>query len=137
VLLAEGARRVAGVAGVGGVGEATDALASLVDWQVSFALDHPALITVHERDLASLPEDARHRVRLLQRQYVELWVSVLQECDGGTPDAARARAHALFGLINSTPHAPRLPRAEMEALLRSMALAAALPGTPDEGPHPT
>jgi len=130
VLLSEGARRVAGVE------DAALALASLVDWQVSFALDHPALITVHERDLASLPEAARHRVRLLQRQYVELWVAVLERCDGGSPDAARARAHALFGLINSTPHAPRLPRPELEALLRSMALAAALPAQPAQDGRP-
>ncbi len=122
VLLAEGRRRVDAEPA------AAAALASLVDWQVSFALDHPALITVHERDLASLPGEDSHRVRLLQRQYVELWVDVLLRCEPSlSAETARARAHALFGLINSTPHTPRLPRTQLAPLLRSMALAAALP----------
>jgi hypothetical protein len=45
-----------------------------------------------------------------------------------TADAAdcRARAHAVFGLINSTPHsAGRVPRPAMAALLAGMAEAAA------------
>ena len=40
--------------------------------------------------------------------------------------ACRARAHAVFGLINSTPHsAGRLGRPAMAALLADMAGAAA------------
>jgi hypothetical protein len=43
----------------------------------------------------------------------------------GVP-ACRARAHAVFGLINSTPHsAGRVSRAAMAELLAAMALAAA------------
>jgi hypothetical protein len=42
---------------------------------------------------------------------------------------ARAAAHAVFGLINSTPHSRYLDRAEMAELLRGMALAA-LTGQP-------
>ena len=42
-------------------------------------------------------------------------------------EACRARAHAVFGLINSTPHsAGRLDRDETAALLAAMAEAAAL-----------
>jgi len=44
-------------------------------------------------------------VRDLQRQYVEVWVAVLSQMlpaqDG---PRLRMRAHAAFGLINSTPH---------------------------------
>jgi hypothetical protein len=45
-----------------------------------------------------------------------------------TSDAAtnRVRAHAVFGLVNSTPHsAGRLPRRRTAALLAAMAEAAA------------
>ena len=40
-------------------------------------------------------------------------------------DVARGTAHALFGLINSTPRTQRLARHQLEPLLRTMALAAA------------
>ncbi|RBY93570.1 TetR/AcrR family transcriptional regulator [Blastococcus sp. TF02-8] len=102
-------------------------LRALVDFQVQFALDNPALIVVHDRDLASLPENEAGQVRRLQRRYVEVWVAVLARLHPGAEAAAcRARAHAVFGLINSTPHsAGRLDRAAMAALLTSMAWAAA------------
>lgn len=119
VLLDEAQARVA--AG----GSPADLLAALVDWQVRFALDHPALITVHERDLASLPDDDRRRVRRLQRTYVELWVDVLRGAlPQGDRERTRAAAHAAIGLINSTPHSARLDRPAMAALLRDMALGA-------------
>ncbi|MGY1914225.1 SACE_7040 family transcriptional regulator [Blastococcus sp. SYSU DS0973] len=102
-------------------------LRALIDFQVEFALDNPALIVVHDRDLTSLPDSEAGQVRRLQRRYVEVWVAVLARLH---PDAAaaacRARAHAVFGLINSTPHsAGRLDRTAMAALLRGMAWAAA------------
>src|SRR3954452_10440221 len=102
-------------------------LRALVDFQVDFALDNPALITVHDRDLGSLPDADAAQVRRLQRRYVEVWVTVLARLHP-TADAAtcRARAHAVFGLINSTPHsAGRLDRAATARLLADMAWAAA------------
>lgn len=121
-LLAGGSRRVA----------AADAdpaaqLRALVEFQVEFALDNPALITVHDRDLGSLADADAAQVRRLQRRYVEVWVAVLARLHP-TSDAAacRARAHAVFGLINSTPHsAGQLDRPAMAALLTRMAEAAA------------
>ena len=102
-------------------------LRALVAFQVDFALDNPALITVQDRDLGALSEADARRVRQLQRRYVEEWVTVLQRLHPDAPTAAcRARAHAVFGLINSTPHsAGRLPRPAMAALLTEMAVAAA------------
>jgi hypothetical protein len=41
-----------------------------------------------------------------------------------TEPGARAAAHAVFGLINSTPHSAYLDRAQMAELLYRMALAA-------------
>ena len=63
-----------------------------------------------------------------QRRYVEEWVAVLARLHPEASTAAcRARAHALFGLINSTPHsAGRVARPAMAGLLAEMAMAAAL-----------
>ncbi|MDQ4055728.1 MAG: TetR/AcrR family transcriptional regulator [Actinomycetota bacterium] len=99
------------------------ALSALVDWHVDFAVRQRALIVVQDRDWESLPTEARERVRALQRKYVDLWAAQLRAIDPGlalTP--ARSMAHAVFGLINSTPHSGRLPDAAMRALLRAMAL---------------
>jgi AcrR family transcriptional regulator len=103
-------------------------LRALIGFQVDFALDNPALITVQDRDLGSLQDDDAAQVRRLQRRYVEVWVAVLARLHP-TADAetCRARAHAVFGLINSTPHsAGRLDRPAMAALLTAMAQAAAI-----------
>jgi AcrR family transcriptional regulator len=102
-------------------------LRALIAFHVDFALDNPALITVQDRDLGSLGDADAAQVRRLQRRYVEVWVGVLARL---LPDAeaagCRARAHAVFGLINSTPHsAGRLGRPVMADLLIRMAWNAA------------
>lgn len=106
-------------------GAPRQALEALVDWHVEFAVGQRALIVVQDRDWESLPAEARDRVRALQRRYVDLWAAQLR---GVHPDLgltpARATAHAVFGLINSTPHSGRLPDPAMRDLLRRMALRA-------------
>jgi hypothetical protein len=87
------------------------------------------VIRVQDRDLDQLADDDRHRVRVLQRSYVELWVDVLGRVH---PDAdaagLRIRAHATFGLINSTPHsAAASSKAPVRSLLEEMALSALTP----------
>jgi AcrR family transcriptional regulator len=110
------------------VAEAADAhaaLRALVDWHVDFALHNRPLIVVQDRDWSSLPDDARERVRTLQRRYVELWVDQLRELHRELPPRrGRAMAHAAFGLINSTPHSAMLSETQMRALLEEMALRA-------------
>jgi len=97
-------------------------LRALVAFHVDFALDHPALIVVQDRDWSSLPGEAREQVRALQRSYVDLWAAQCRAVDPGlTPAESYARAHAAFGLINSTPHSALLPVPEMAVLLRRMA----------------
>lgn len=104
------------------------ALRALVRFQVEFALDQPALITVQARDLANLAEADRRQVRQLQRRYVEVWVEVIRQVSPGCDQATgRAAAHALFGLINSTPHGAVLDRPAMARLLEHMAIAAVAP----------
>lgn len=118
-LLAEGVRRAADP----DPGRALDAL---LHWHIAFALDNPALITVHERELDNVPEPQRHRIRRLQRAYVEEWVAVLRRQSPGLPDErTRAAVHACFGLLNSTPRsATGLGRAAMGDLLHTMARSA-------------
>ena len=111
-------------------GSAREAIEALVAWHVDFAVRHRPLIVVQDRDWASLPDEARERVRSLQRRYVGVWADRLREVHPGlSPKQARAAAHAAFGLINSTPHSARLPEEEMRTLLASMALRAL--GVPD------
>jgi AcrR family transcriptional regulator len=119
-LLEVGRERVASAGG-----DAGTALRALVDWHVDFALRHRPLIVVQDRDWESLPVEAREQVRTLQRSYVDLWAAELRQVAPGLSlSAARARAHAVFGLINSTPHSGRLPDDEMRAMLTDMALRA-------------
>ncbi len=97
-----------------------EALARLVDHHLAFSLSEPDLIRVQDRDLASLSPFALHQVRRLQRSYVELWVDQL--VPPLTREGARARAHAVFGLLNSTP---RIEDPALHApVLKQMALAA-------------
>ncbi len=118
-LLAEGERRV------GRAEDASAAVRALVDWHVDFALRHRALIVVQDRDWESLPDDAREKVRDLQRRYVDLWADQLRSRDTAlSAEESTAMAHVAFGLINSTPHSGRLADADMRALLTRMAEAA-------------
>ncbi|MFF0489776.1 TetR/AcrR family transcriptional regulator [Nocardia sp. NPDC004068] len=102
------------------------ALAGLVDFHLDFALGEPELIRIQDRDLENLPDSARRQVRRTQRRYVEVWVAVLRELRPDLPEAsARVQAHAVFGLLNSTPHsAPAAQANRARPILRAMALAA-------------
>jgi len=112
---------------VAGTEPGEDTLRALVDWHVEFALDNPALITIQFRDLDSLSEADRRKVRQLQRGYVEIWADAIRAAVPGTGEpTARSAAHAAFGLINSTPHSGRLGREGTGVLLRRMALGALL-----------
>ncbi|GAA1845276.1 TetR/AcrR family transcriptional regulator [Agromyces salentinus] len=90
--------------------DAASALRSLIAFHVDFALADADVIVVQDRELEQLDPGVRHDVRSLQRRYVEHWVATLAEL---RPDRAevelRFRAHAAFGLLNSTPHSARTP----------------------------
>ncbi|MEV0383730.1 TetR/AcrR family transcriptional regulator [Nonomuraea sp. NPDC050643] len=103
-----------------------ETLDALLNVQITFALEQPALITVHDRELGNVPEPARRQIRRLQRLYVEEWVTVLAELHPACPAARlRAATHAVFGLLNSTPYsAGELPAQDMRPLLHAMARAA-------------
>ncbi|MCO5294169.1 MAG: TetR/AcrR family transcriptional regulator [Homoserinimonas sp.] len=118
--LLEGGRRVVSDHQGGG------ALEGLVAFHVDFALKNPDVIQVQDRELGQLAEQDRHEVRTLQRRYVELWVGVLSDLQPETAtEVLRARAHAVFGLLNSTPHSGQgIDRSTLRAELEQMALAA-------------
>lgn len=120
-LLAEGRSRSETAA------TADEALAALIDWHIEFALGHPALIVIQEREWANLDSDGRRDVRALQLAYVDIWVDTVQHLRADL-DATEARAvvQATFGLINSTPHSARISAAVMAARLARMARAALL-----------
>ncbi|MFF5444545.1 TetR/AcrR family transcriptional regulator [Streptomyces sp. NPDC012888] len=116
-LLTGGRHRVAEAAG-----NPAATLSSLIDGHIDFALDDRALIILHDRELDRLREADRKLVRQLQRQYVELWVAVVRELHPGVPEAeVRVAVHAVFGLLNSTPHLGSMGRAATESLLRRLA----------------
>ncbi|AMY53503.1 HTH-type transcriptional repressor KstR2 [Rhodococcoides fascians D188] len=119
--LLDGGREVVGSRKVD---EAT--VSALVDFHLDFAFETPAFIRIQDRDLQSLPEGARRKVRRMQREYVELWVATLCAVDPELNESdARTTAHAVFGLINSTPYsAGRTPSRSARPVLRTMALAA-------------
>ena len=105
--------------------DAEAALQALVREQVTFAMDHPDLIVVHARELRHLDTAQAHRVRLLQRQYVDVWVEVMHR---RYPKAGRpklvAAVQAAIGLINSTPFVGAVSRRTLAPMLTDMALAA-------------
>ena len=90
---------------VAGAGRPGEALGGLIAFHADFASAEPDLIRVQDRDLANLSDEQAHRVRSLQRAYVEIWVEVLQKVQPAlAPDLARVEVHGLLGLLNSTPH---------------------------------
>jgi len=105
-------------------------LEALIRFHVDFALTDADVIRVQDRDLASLSDGDRHTVRRLQREYVEVWTAVLADIHPSRSEAdLRVRAHACFGLINSTPHSMRTLRASaadstVGGILESMARSA-------------
>ncbi|MFE3109783.1 TetR/AcrR family transcriptional regulator [Kitasatospora indigofera] len=136
-LLEEGRRRAGDR--TGDDAGAQGVLDALISGHVDFALDDRDLITLHDRELLHLKEEDRRRVRRLQRGYLELWVEVVRQAFPALagPDeepVARAAVHAVFGLLNSTPHSlgpnvaqgewAGLPRDSMAALLHSLARGA-------------
>jgi AcrR family transcriptional regulator len=97
-------------------------LERLVHAHVGFSVGHPELITVHFRDLVMAAPGDRQAVRRLQGRYVGHWTDVLVERrpELGVAEA-RSTAHAVFGLLNSTPYSTMPDKAATAALLERLA----------------
>ncbi|MCU1604182.1 MAG: regulatory protein TetR [Modestobacter sp.] len=102
-----------------------EVLADLVHGQVLFAVDDRALLQLYQREVHSLPDTDRRRLRRLQRHYVEEWVHVLLELRPELTDGvARASVHAAIGAVQSVAtYDSGLPRDEVVALLTRTAVA--------------
>jgi AcrR family transcriptional regulator len=115
---------------VAAASDPANALDGLIDFHLDFALGESDLIRIQDRDLQNLPASAKRQVRKAQRQYVEIWVGVLQQLDDALSEVdARLMAHAAFGLLNSTPHSVmsgtmRPAGASSRTVLRAMTVAA-------------
>jgi AcrR family transcriptional regulator len=94
-------------------------LADLVHGQVHFAVDERPLLQLYQREVHSLPDADRRRLRRLQRHYIEEWVHVLIELRPGLTDGvARALVHAAIGAVQSVAtYDGGLPRDEVITLL--------------------
>ncbi|MEV6108997.1 TetR/AcrR family transcriptional regulator [Streptomyces sp. NPDC051940] len=104
-LLAAGRQRSAAASG-------DELLDELIRGHIDFALHDRPLIILHDRELDRLRDEDRKLVRQLQRQYVELWVAAVRSAYTGLGEPeARTAVHAVFGLLNSTPHLS--PRASL------------------------
>ena len=79
-------------------------LIELISYHTEFALKNPDLIRVQEQDFGNIDQVNAKLVRRLQRGYVEIWVEqILLIRNGISTDTARTMAHAIFGMLNSTP----------------------------------
>jgi AcrR family transcriptional regulator len=108
--------------------DAKAALSALIDRHIEFAVANPDLIRVQERDFANLPEDDARQVRRLQRRYVELWVDQIRLVRREeSVETARTMAHAIFGLLNSTPRLRAgQKREEISTIMKELAQRALL-----------
>jgi AcrR family transcriptional regulator len=116
-LLASAARVVAAD------GDDARVLTALVADQVAFAVNERYLVQLYQRELHTLPEPDRRRLRRMQRHYVEEWVHVLLETRPELSDGeARARVHASIGAIQSVAaYHSGLPREQQVRLLAGVA----------------
>ena len=107
--------------------DATEVLRALIGWHIEFALEHPSLIVVQEREWANLQPEAREAVRSLQLAYIDRWVDAVRALRPDLDRAAtRATVQAVFGMLNSTPHSARISESRMRELLARMAESALL-----------
>ena len=109
-----------------GAADPHEALRRLISFHTEFALRDRDLIRIQDHDMASLaPADAKS-VSRLQRAYLEVWVTTLVRLESTVSESiARTKIHAVFGLLNSTPHSARSADTEAtRSVLEAMASTA-------------
>lgn len=109
----------------------SDTLRALIDFHIEFAISEPDIIRIQDRELAHLPHEANHRVRSLQRQYVQEWDRVLTVLRPDLDeDERQTRLLATFGLLNSSPHSAPPSGDRAPAILAELSLSALLDTKP-------
>jgi len=119
-LLRQGTERVANAK------SPSNALRSLITFHTDFALRDRDLIRIQDHDFANLATGDAKEVSRLQRAYLEVWVTVLNELDPTDSESViRTKIQAVFGLLNSTPHSALHRDTETtRAVLEEMAIDA-------------
>lgn len=78
-----------------------EALGSLVDSYVQFALGHPALVDLLMTEVRNLPEPHRAAALAAQRDYVDEWVHLVRQSRPETTQpVARLQVQAVLTLVN-------------------------------------
>lgn len=103
-------------------GTPSEVLTRLIGFHLEFATSDPDIIRIQDRELAHLPSETNHRVRALQRQYVQDWDAVLAEARPDlSVDERQSRLLGTFGLLNSTPHSAAPSGSRAGQILAEMA----------------
>jgi AcrR family transcriptional regulator len=96
--LQEGAAAV-----LAGPGDEREHLSALVRDHIRVAIEDRSVLAVYHREVHTLPEEDRRRLRRLQRHYLEDWVHVLSPLRRDLADGElRLAVHAAIGAIQST-----------------------------------
>lgn len=120
------------------VPEVAERVRPLIAFHVEFALGNPEVIRVQDQDLARLAEADRRQVRRMQREYLDIWTTVLAALHPqDSRDELHTRVHGVIGLINSTSHSlksrygagvdPRRRAASQRALIEMAQAAVVVP----------
>ena len=105
-----------------------DTLRNLIAFHADFAISERDVIRIQDRELANLPAESNHRVREVQRRYIQGWQEIVARL---RPELSAAdleiKMHAVFGVLNSTPYNAKLDGAtDVRMVLADTALATLL-----------
>jgi AcrR family transcriptional regulator len=79
------------------------ALSALVRDHIAVSIEDRAVLAVYHREIYTLPEEDRRRLRRRQRHYVEEWVHLLAPLRRDLADGElRLTVHAAIGAVQST-----------------------------------
>lgn len=100
------------------------ALVAIIEHHLAFVFERTDHITTWRNEFRSLPDGDRHRLRYLQRLYVEDWVHTVKQLRSDLEvDQVRTLCHAAIALLQSpVMFQSNVGRAEMTPLLTSAAL---------------
>ena len=98
-------------------------LSELVRDHIATAIEHREVLAVYHREIHTLPEEDRRRLRRRQRHYIEDWVHLLAPLRRDLADGElRLAVHAAIGAIQSTLFLRSgLPKGELATRLEEMA----------------
>ena len=112
-------------------------LSELVRDHIAVAIEDREVLAVYHREIHTLPEEDRRRLRRRQRHYIEDWVHLLAPLRTDLADGElRLAVHAAIGAIQSTLFfRSGLPKNQLAARLEEMAHGC-LGTAPVAGPNP-